>query len=40
MFKYLGAVVTEKGPCIEEVKTRIALAKISFSKSKELLTKV
>jgi len=38
-FKYLGAVITEKGTCVEEVKARIAMAKVSFNKSKELLTK-
>jgi len=37
-FKYLGAVITEKGTCIEDVKARIAMAKVSFNKSKELLT--
>jgi hypothetical protein len=38
-FKYLGAVITEKGVCVEEVKARIAMAKVAFNKSKELLTK-
>jgi len=30
--------MTEKGTCIEEVKARIAMAKVAFNKSKELLT--
>ena len=38
-FKYLGAVMTEKGTCVEEVKARIAMAKVAFNNSKELLTK-
>jgi len=32
--------MTEKGTCVEEVKTRLAKAKAAFNKSKELLTKV
>jgi len=31
--------MTEKGACVEEVKTRFAMAKVAFNKSKELLTK-
>jgi hypothetical protein len=38
-FKYLGPVITEKGTCVEELKARIAMAKVSFNKSKELLTR-
>src|SRR5580704_12340221 len=38
-FKYLGAVMTEKGTCVEELKARIAMAKVAFNNSKELLTK-
>jgi hypothetical protein len=38
-FKYLGAVMTENGTCMEEVKARIAMAKVAFSKTKELVTK-
>src|SRR5579864_3940070 len=30
-FKYLGAVITEKGTCVEEVKARIAMAQVSFN---------
>jgi len=26
-FKYLGAIITEKGTCVEEVKARIVMAK-------------
>jgi hypothetical protein len=38
-FKYLGALVTERGTCIEEVKARIGTAKVAFDKLKELVTK-
>ena len=38
-FKYLGAVMTENGTCIEEVKARIGMAKQAFGKIKELVTK-
>jgi hypothetical protein len=37
--KYRGAVITEKGTCVEEVKARIAMAKVAFNESKELLTR-
>src|SRR6476661_2380072 len=38
-FKYLGSTMTENGKCKTEIKIRIALAKETFSKRKELLTK-
>jgi len=38
-FKYLGSTMTEDGKCETEIKIRIALAKETFSKRKELLTK-
>ena len=38
-FKYLGAIVTENGNCIAEVKARIAMAKTAFNKISELLSK-
>ena len=38
-FKYLGAWITEDGRSDLEVRTRIAMAKESFSKRRELLTK-
>jgi hypothetical protein len=38
-FKYLGSVITDDGRCIEDVKTRIGMAKDAFNKRKELLTK-
>jgi Reverse transcriptase (RNA-dependent DNA polymerase) len=38
-FKYLGAIMTENGTCIEEVKARIGMAKEAFSRTKELVTK-
>jgi len=38
-FKYLGAIMTENGSCIEEVKARIGMAKVAFNKTRELVTK-
>jgi len=38
-FKYLGAILSEDGRSLNDVKTRIALAKDAFNKRKELLTK-
>jgi hypothetical protein len=35
---YLGAIMTENGTGIEEVKSRMQLAKVAFSKTKELVT--
>ena len=39
-FKYLGSIITEDGRNLNDVKARIALAKDTFNKRKELLTKV
>ena len=38
-FKYLGAILSEDGRCLEDVKVRIGMAKDAFNKRKELLTK-
>ena len=38
-FKYLGAWITEDGRCETEIRTRIGMAKDTFSKRKELLTR-
>src|SRR5688572_10979245 len=38
-FKYLGVIISEDGRSLNDVKTRIALAKDTFNKRKELLTK-
>jgi polysaccharide deacetylase 2 family uncharacterized protein YibQ len=35
---YLGAIMTKNRTGIEEVKSRIEMAKIAFSKTKELVT--
>ena len=37
-FKYLGSNITEDGRSLEDVKSRIAMAKDAFNKRKELLT--
>src|SRR6476661_3506194 len=37
-FKYLGSTMTEDGKCETEIKIKIALAKETFSKRKEVLT--
>jgi hypothetical protein len=38
-FRYLGAMITEDGRCIGEIKARIGMAKEAFTKRKELLTR-
>ena len=38
-FKYMESIITEDGRSLNDVKARIVLAKDSFSKRKELLTK-
>ncbi|KAG7494822.1 hypothetical protein JOB18_038345 [Solea senegalensis] len=38
-FSYLGSILTQDGYCDVEIKSRIARAKDTFSKRKELLTK-
>ena len=37
-FKYLGAVISEDGRCIDDVKQRIAMGKEAFNKRRELMT--
>ena len=37
-FKYLGAVISEGGRCIDDVKQRIAIGKKAFNKRRELMT--
>ena len=37
-FKYLGAWITEDGRCETEIRTRIGMAKDTFSKRKDLLS--
>ena len=38
-FRYLGSMISEDGRCIDDVKSRIGMAKDAFYKTKELLTK-
>ena len=38
-FRYLGSMISEDGRCIDDVKSRIGMAKDAFHKTKELLTK-
>jgi hypothetical protein len=38
-FKYLGAIISEDGRCLEDVKARIGMAKDAFIKRRELMTK-
>lgn len=38
-FQYLGAWITDDGRCEVEIKARIAMAKLAFSKKKVLLTR-
>ena len=38
-FRYLGSLISEYGRCLDDVKTRIGLAKDAFNKRKELLTR-
>src|SRR4051812_26998198 len=38
-FKYLGAILSEDGRCLEDVKARIEMAKDAFKKRKELPVK-
>ena len=37
-FKYLGAVISEDGRCIDDVKQRIAMGNEAFNKRRELMT--
>src|SRR6478672_9272728 len=38
-FRYLGSLISENGRCLDDVKTRIGMAKNAFNKRKELLTR-
>src|SRR6476619_7025632 len=38
-FRYLGTLISEDGRCLDDVKTRIGMAKDAFNKRKELLTR-
>src|SRR6476469_8245349 len=38
-FIYLGSLISEDGRCLDNVKTRIGMAKYAFNKRKELLTR-
>src|SRR6476469_6822216 len=38
-FRYLGSLISEDGRCLDDVKTRILLAKDAINKTKELLTR-
>ena len=37
-YKYLGSIVTQNGKCVDEIKTRIAIAEAAFNKIKSLVT--
>ena len=37
-YSYLGTVITSDGRCLEEIRTRIAIAKVAFCKMKNILT--
>ena len=37
-YNYLGTVITSDGRCLEDIRTRIAMAKVAFSKIKNILT--
>ena len=37
-FKYLGSMLTNDGRCTGGIKSRIAMAKVAFSKKKTLFT--
>src|SRR6478609_5982025 len=38
-FRYIGSLISEDGRCLDDVKTRIGMAKDAFHKRKELLTR-
>src|SRR5580692_4117045 len=38
-FKYIGVIMTENGSCIEEVKARMGMAKVTFNRTRELVIK-
>jgi hypothetical protein len=37
-FKYLGSILTNDGRCTCEIKCRIAMAKVTFNKKRNLFT--
>jgi len=37
-FRYLGSLISEDGSCLDDVKTRLGMAKDTFNKRKDLLT--
>ena len=37
-YNYLGTVISSNGKCLDEIRTRIAIAKTAFSKMKNILT--
>jgi len=39
-FRYLGSLISEDSRCLDDVKTRIGMAKDAFNKGKELLLEV
>src|SRR6476469_10524079 len=38
-FRYLGLLILEDGRCLDDIKTRIGMAKDAFNERKELLTR-
>src|SRR6476619_3133592 len=38
-FRYLGSLISEDGRCLDDIKTRIRMAKDAFNKRKELITR-
>src|SRR6476619_4083782 len=38
-FRYVGSLISEDDRCLDDVKTRIGMAKEAFNKRKELLTR-
>src|SRR6476469_9252777 len=38
-FRYLGSLISEDGRCLDDVTTRIGMAKDAFNKRKELITR-
>src|SRR6478609_1002243 len=38
-FRYLGSLISEYGRCLDDVKTRIGMAKDAFNQRKEVLTR-
>ena len=38
-FQYFGSILTSRGYCSTEIRSRIALAKVAFNSRRKLLTK-